>query len=1317
MQNTYFTEGRRQGAFCCVCMWLLLAGISLRAQPSLVKDVFPVRNEPVVSVTLNGKLYFAATAAGTGTELWQSDPNGANMALVKDIVAGTGSSSPAQFTLAGGTLYFAASGGLYKSDGTGPGTTLVKSFSAAPTGMIAVNGTLYFAAGEPGTGVELWKSNGTAAGTTLVKDINAGTGSSSPGSLANLNGTVLFAATDEAHGRELWKSNGTSAGTTLVADIYPGTSADPESSGPHNSNPGELTALGGKVYFAAENADFGREPWASDGTPEGTQLVEDLLYITEPDNIVSSSPHRFMVVNNALYFVATAELNPVERIYRLDDPATGLSDVGGANPIRYYAPAQVTDILPVNGILYYGTYSFTPSAGASVGLRRLDGSSDQFIRGFRTEEGYGDGAITEFANVNGTLYFRADDGRTGSEVWRSNGTIEGTVVLPEVNPGAGGASPADLFGIGKVLYFTSSYGTGTPSLWKYDLTTTATTTLRINAGGLAHQVYEFDEERFEDYPGDYFGDDAYFAGGNTGSTTSGANVYDPTLYQTYRWGAFSYNIPVQPGSYSVVLHFAEPHWGSKVPGGAGSRRFNVNAEGSRKLTEYDIFAIAGGAMKVVKETFVVNVTDGTLNLNFLKGTADNPVVSALEVIPAGLTNHAPVLAQMDPSVWLSAGQTLTLTASATDADGDALTYSLVNPPAGASINPTTGVFTMSHTRAGNFNVTIKVTDDGDPAFSDTETFRVCSDARVDLAVLGSTYCNVAPGTASFMGKVTVKNAEKDVTYQVWGGRGTYQAYSEPQLGNGGDLVFTFQIAAQVNAPDTYTFKVEAYFCGSATLTQAAQVVLVPQLAAPAAAGKTISSGQTATLTASSSQPGVTTYRWYAAATGGSPLFTGASFTTPVLTGTTTYYVAAAAGSCESSRKGVTVTVNPAGGVTAFRVNAGGNAFATGDARNFGADGYYAGGVVSATTARDIAGTADDYLYQTGRHGASFSYNFPTGNGSYDVVLHFAETYFGNTAPGGIGSRKFHVNIEGARKLTDYDVFARAGGALRVAQETFRVTVSDGTLNVAFLKGTADNAAVKAIEVLPAGSALAINAGGAAFTGSTGKKFSADVYYANGGVSAIPSGEILNTTDDALYHNARTGPAFSYGIPSGNGTFDVILHFAETYWGYRVAGGAGSRKFDVYLEGARRLAGYDIFAKAGGSMRAVRETLRVTVSDGVLNLYFAKGTADNPAVAAVEVVPVAAAARTAAGELNAEEGQVLLYPNPVRDKLSVKLPFAASQVKATAITDAAGTVHLVDAHEVAAEDQLQLSVGTLPPGFFLLRLDTERGYRVVKFTKQ
>jgi hypothetical protein len=238
-------------------------------------------------------------------------------------------------------------------------------------------------------------------------------------------------------------------------------------------------------------------------------------------------------------------------------------------------------------------------------------------------------------------------------------------------------------------------------------------------------------------------------------------------------------------------------------------------------------------------------------------------------------------------------------------------------------------------------------------------------------------------------------------------------------------------------------------------------------------------------------------------------------------------------------------------------------------------------------------------------------------------------------------------------------------------------VGDGTLNVSFLRGTADNPAIKAIEVLPAGSALAINSGGGTFTTGTGKRFAADVYYASGTVSALTSGDILNTTDDGLYRNARVG-VFSYGLPSGNGTFDVTLHFAETYFGSRAAGGAGSRKFDVYVENIKRLAEYDVFAKAGGAMRAVRETVRVTV---------------------------------------AGNGTAKLFPNPVQDRLFVALPFPAGQVRGTTVTDARGTVLLLNAHQVSGENQLEIGTGTLPKGLFLLRVQSEGGGQTLKFLKR
>jgi hypothetical protein len=117
-------------------------------------------------------------------------------------------------------------------------------------------------------------------------------------------------------------------------------------------------------------------------------------------------------------------------------------------------------------------------------------------------------------------------------------------------------------------------------------------------------------------------------------------------------------------------------------------------------------------------------------------------------------------------------------------------------------------------------------------------------------------------------------------------------------------------------------------------------------------------------------------------------------------------------------------------------------------------------------AGEVAGTPDDYLYQTGRRGNLFRYQFPTGNGTFRVTLHFSESYWGHLAAGGAGSRRFHVDAENARRLTDYDIFVKAGAAMHAVRETFEVAVADSTLNLLFAKGSADVPLVSAIEVVP-----------------------------------------------------------------------------------------------------------------------------------------------------------------------------------------------------------------------------------------------------------
>ncbi|WPU93816.1 gliding motility-associated C-terminal domain-containing protein [Mucilaginibacter sabulilitoris] len=114
-----------------------------------------------------------------------------------------------------------------------------------------------------------------------------------------------------------------------------------------------------------------------------------------------------------------------------------------------------------------------------------------------------------------------------------------------------------------------------------------------------------------------------------------------------------------------------------------------------------------------------------------------------------------------------------------------------------------------------------------------------------------------------------------------------------------------------------SYYVEAASTGGCTSSTRAKadVSVNPTPVAPTIAvnpaGKQITSGQTATLTASSTTAGVT-FKWYAAATGGTVIYTGAVFTTPALTSSTTYYVEASttAGCTSATRTSVTITVNP-----------------------------------------------------------------------------------------------------------------------------------------------------------------------------------------------------------------------------------------------------------------------------------------------------------------------------------------------------------------------------------------------------------------------
>ncbi|MDT9313919.1 ELWxxDGT repeat protein, partial [Limnospira sp. Paracas R14] len=67
--------------------------------------------------------------------------------------------------------------------------------------------------------------------------------------------------------------------------------------------------------------------------------------------------------------------------------------------------------------------------------------------------GTGNSSPSNFTVVNDTLYFTANDGTNGTELWKSDGTQAGTVLLKDINPGTGNSSPSNFTVVNDTLYF------------------------------------------------------------------------------------------------------------------------------------------------------------------------------------------------------------------------------------------------------------------------------------------------------------------------------------------------------------------------------------------------------------------------------------------------------------------------------------------------------------------------------------------------------------------------------------------------------------------------------------------------------------------------------------------------------------------------------------------------------------------------------------------------------------------------------------------------------------------------------------------------
>jgi ELWxxDGT repeat protein len=298
----------------------------------------------------------------------------------------------------------------------------------------------------------------------MVKDINPG-GDAAPRNPVVMGGVAYFAADDGSHGEELWRSDGTVSGTYMVKDVNPeerwiniiqGTTE------PDDSDITELTVAGDKLFFFARNNSqlpfTDHELWVSDGTASGTkQVIEDGMFF---QTLSQSVP---FVGQNIAWYTGPRELTAVgDKVFFSSMAAYWYSyedwEMSGEE-------LWVSDGTELGTMIVENIHPDTESGqaqGINVCCADWTGSSPR-----------------DLTVAGDSLYFTADNGQDGRELWKVDTDVSffnyDAVRVRDINPGASGSNAASLTAAGDRLYFSANNGVNGDELW----TTTGTTATTV----------------------------------------------------------------------------------------------------------------------------------------------------------------------------------------------------------------------------------------------------------------------------------------------------------------------------------------------------------------------------------------------------------------------------------------------------------------------------------------------------------------------------------------------------------------------------------------------------------------------------------------------------------------------------------------------------------------------------------------------------------------------------------------------------------------------------------------------------------------------
>lgn len=270
-----------------------------------------------------------------------------------------------------------------------------------------IGNEIFFFARTDAEGVELHKTSIDGTGSNLIKDILPGT-SSSIGEfsfLINFNNIAYFVATDGVNGYELWRSDGTDSGTFMVIDLSPN----------QNSIGSEAVVFNNKLYFiATDTAGGGAKIFRTDGTENGTVLVSG----GKQNTMLRTDGNRLYFARNS-----TSDNCGARFLFSIDtneNMGQITEFMGGCSFSLRYGVVN-------NGDLYCAA----PSPSSSLlSLIKSNGEPNNVEVLYSVPTG-GNYRIRTIFNCGDYIYFVVDQGGLPVEVWRTDGTLNGTILLEE----------------------------------------------------------------------------------------------------------------------------------------------------------------------------------------------------------------------------------------------------------------------------------------------------------------------------------------------------------------------------------------------------------------------------------------------------------------------------------------------------------------------------------------------------------------------------------------------------------------------------------------------------------------------------------------------------------------------------------------------------------------------------------------------------------------------------------------------------------------------------------------------------------------------